>query len=129
MPNQEPDVKFVEKIVVAPAGDDGEVIESPDSSQEETPEEGTEVKEPESEGEPEAEESEEDSEAEEPDAPEPAPSNAAPEIDIPVEKYGEVKRLPGETAREFAYRIEISRLRGEERGKQSNGCPGRGYGG
>ena len=120
MPNQEPDVKFVEKIVVAPAGDDGEVIESPDSSQEETPEEGTEVEKPESEEEPTPEESEEAPEEEEPVAPEPAPSNAAPEIDIPVEKYGEVKRLPGETAREFAYRIEISRLREVNISKQSN---------
>ena len=51
---------------------------------------------------------------EEPKEPE-KPQNAA---EIPDEKYGEVKRLEGETNKEFAYRIEISRLRGEKRKEQ-----------
>ena len=37
---REPDVKIIDRVEVAPAGDDEETIDSPDSSQEEETEEG-----------------------------------------------------------------------------------------
>ena len=111
----EPEVKIIDRVEVAPAGD-GEVVEpeeketpDPDSSQDvKKDEKGDE----EAEAEPEPEEPE--TPPEEPKEPE-KPQNAA---EIPDEKYGEVKRLEGETNKEFAYRIEISRLRGEKRKEQ-----------
>ena len=116
--NNEPDVKIVDRVEVAPAGD-GETVEAPDSSQEQEGEEKTEEgaegasedgSEPGAEGE---EEGEPDSEPEPKIDPEP---KAAPKN----EQYGDIKRIPGESDREFALRIENARLRGEIRGKQAN---------
>jgi hypothetical protein len=110
---EDPDVKITERVEVAPAGDDEELIgeekETPaDSSQpKNTEEEKEEAKE---EAKPESEETEETPEEETKES-----KNAA---EIPDEKYGDVKRLDGETNKEFAYRIEIARLREEKRKEQ-----------
>lgn len=114
----EPDVKLIERVEVAPAGgenaDEPETETQPDSSQEEKKDGEAEAAEPEgTEEKPDAEP--EGEEAAEPEKP--APKNAAPSTDD-GEKYGDVKRIPSETNREFALRIENARLRGEIRGKQ-----------
>ena len=83
----EPEVKDVERVEVTPAGDDEETVETPESSKEEP-----ETVEPEKE-------------------PEPVIENAAPETD----ENGEIKRLPDETPREYAMRLEITRLKGDLR--------------
>lgn len=122
MSTNETDVnKIIERVEVAPAGDDEETVESPDSSQDEETEEGAEDT---MEGAPtaetkeaEEEESEED-DSEETEEPAPAPQNAAPNTPTD-EKYGEVKRVPGETPKEFALRIENARLRDKIRGGQA----------
>ena len=100
--NESQEVKEVDEVVKPAEAD--ETTEPTDSSPEET-------KEPE-----ESEETEEMADAESEESKDkPAPQNAAPE----AEKYGEVKPLAGETKREFALRIENSRLRDEMRGKQT----------
>jgi len=98
----EPEVKDIERIEIPPAeGDD--TVETPESSQEE-PETGESEKET-----PETEEPEESEE--EPEEPKSVIQNAAPETD----ENGEIKRLPDETPREYAMRLEITRLKGDLR--------------
>ena len=113
MSNAEPDVKIIERVEVAPAEDD-ETVEAPDSSQEAKPEEEDSDKEPESD-----EDKEPEAEAEEPESSEPEPI-VAPKVEIPVEKYGEVRRMEVETNKEFAYRIEIARLHEKNRKEQGS---------
>ena len=98
----EPEVKDVERVEVTPAGDDEETVETPESSKEE-PETVEPEKEPESEVEPEKE-------------PEPVIENAAPETD----ENGEIKRLPDENPREYAMRLEITRLKSDLRKDRSS---------
>ena len=113
--NKEPEVKFIERHEVAPAGgddvDDPEKETQLDSSQEKTnDEEGTEEDEtPESDG-------TDDSDEEEP---EPVTVQKTVTDSTENEKYGEVKPLQGETKREFALRIENARLREQVRGDRA----------
>ena len=114
---QEPDVKIIERSEVTPAGDDEEIVESPDSSQDDTADEGTDKKKPESEETEESEDEADEAESDETEESEPAPTKiAAPEVSG---QDGEIKRLPGETNKEFAYRLEITRLRREGRKERS----------
>lgn len=102
----EPEVKDVERVEIDPAGDDGAdetetETPTPDSSQEEAkdPEETTETDEP---------------EGAEPEKAKPATENAA-STTTETDEYGDIKRVAGETNREFALRIENARLRGDLR--------------
>ena len=103
----EPEVKDVERIEVTPAGDD-DVVETPESSQEEpeTDEPVTET--------PESEEPTEPTKG--PEEPKTDNESAASETD----ENGEIKHLPGETPREYASRLEITRLKGELRKERSS---------
>lgn len=105
--NEEPEVKIIERSEVAPAGDDDadepETETQLDSSQEET-------KDDEGEEKPESEETEDPTEEVEPEV-----TESAADLTPKTEKYGEIKRLPDETAKEFALRLENARLRGQIR--------------
>ena len=112
----EPEVKIIDRVEVAPAGGDEELVEEEketpiDSSQEKNDEPA----EKESEEEDEAE-SEEEAPAEE--TPEPEPKNAAIPDDA-GKKYADLERVPGETPREWALRLENAKLRDEMCGKQT----------
>ncbi len=105
----------MDRVEVAPAGDDDETVTSPDSSQDEETEEGAEDTKEDTDEAPAAEGDEVEEESEEDEAeteePAPAPQNAASKTQTD-EKYGDVKPIPGETPKEFALRIENARIRG-----------------
>jgi hypothetical protein len=107
---QDPDVKDVERVEVAPAAEGEETVEAPDSSQEK--EEESKEESPE---EPEVEEKEE------PTEPEPEPKNAVPETDSDEGKtYEELQRIPGETPKEWALRLTNAKLRDQLKSKQTD---------
>ncbi len=116
--NNEPEVKIIERVEVAPAEDD-ELVEP----EIETQTDSSQKKKNDDEGEPEATEEAEPEleETPESDTSDDEESEPAPQKNAAPEKYGEIKRLSNETPREFALRIENAKLRDEIRGKQSEG--------
>ena len=107
----EPEVKDVDRVEVTPAGDDEETVETPESSQETKEDEDTAE-----EAEPSTEETPETTDDEKPEEPEKEIENAAPETD----EDGQIKRLPDENPREYAMRLEITRLKGDLRKDRSS---------
>lgn len=112
----EPEVKDIERIEIAPAEgenvDEDEKDTQSDSSQTKNNEEGDK---------PESKDSDtsDDDTVEEPEKKTEA-KTAAPKTED-TERYGDVKRSSGESDREFALRIENARLRDEVRGNMSKG--------
>ncbi|MES2216687.1 MAG: hypothetical protein V4481_05340 [Patescibacteria group bacterium] len=113
--NDEPEVKIIERSEVAPAeGDDVDEDENetqPDPSQEENDDKGEEK--------PESEETEETAEETTTDEAETEETTPAADLTPKTEKYGDIKRLPNESAREFALRLEVTKLRGQIRGERA----------
>lgn len=105
----EPEVKDVERVEIAPAegdtADEEKETPDPESSQDESNDDEGEKTDEEK---PESEEGEAEAE---PDK---------PEIENVAAEEGEIKHLPGETPREYAQRLEITRLKGELRKDRTN---------
>lgn len=104
--NDEPEVKEVDRVEISPAGDDDEIVETEETDQESSPEETDETA-----------EGDEPEEENRPDGLTQRQITTPPAAQADGE--GGLKRLPDETDREFAQRLEITRLRGRLRGERS----------
>lgn len=112
----EKEVKDIERVEVEPTEDD-ETVEPKESSTEEKEEESTE--ESETEEAPEKKENEETEEAEE-ESDEESKDGKDKEENAGIDDHGNPKRLPDETIREFALRLQVTKLRGQLKGERKS---------